>query len=181
MFEVVRKSECNCMSNYMSSFSCMSNYFLPHEIVPTTIGPKHLDSWRGLLTVHARVVAQIEARLAAGNLPPLTWYDALFALYEAKGRSLRVSDLADRVLLSRSGMTRLVDRLEESKLIRRESCEEDKRGAHVILTDAGIDTLRQMWPAYQRGIQELFARHLSDQEATLLDSLWRKMLVANSA
>ena len=92
----------------------------------------------------------------------------------------RASELADVVLLSRSGMTRLVDRLKEAKLIRRESCPEDGRGAQVVLTDAGVAALRRIWPEYQSGIREFFARHLSVEEAGMLSRVWGKVLEADS-
>lgn len=124
-----------------------------------------LTAWRSLLNAHAAAVGAIERDLAAEGLIPLTWYDVLVALWEAEGRRLRLHELADRVVLSRSGLTRLVDRLEAVGLICREPCPTDRRGSFAVLTEKGAATLRQTWPAYARGIVEHFARHLSEDEA----------------
>jgi DNA-binding MarR family transcriptional regulator len=132
-------------------------------------------AWRGLLTVQANVVSKIEAKLAAAELPPLAWYDVLFALHEQPGKRLRMSELADAVLLSRSGLTRLVDRLEPEGYLRREACATDKRGLDVSLTGAGTEILRKMWPVYREGIAESFARHLSDEEIAVLTESFAKV------
>lgn len=130
--------------------------------------------WRGLLTIQARVVSRVEKQLTEAQLPPLAWYDALFALYEQPGQRLRMSELADKVLLSRSGLTRLVDKLEASGCLRRESVDTDKRGFYVSLTKKGTDLLRQMWPIYSDGIAQEFADRLSSEEVDLLKTLFVK-------
>lgn len=127
-----------------------------------------LAAWRALLNAHAAAVGAIERELAAADLVPLTWYDVLVALWEAPAHRLRLHELADRVVLSRSGLTRLVDRLETAGLLRREPCPDDRRGAYAVLTPAGKLTLHRTWPAYARGIAAHFARHLSDDEARVI-------------
>src|SRR5690348_9136576 len=87
-----------------------------------------LAAWRALLNAHAAVTARVEAALTEANLPPLTWYDALWPLYRAERRRLRIGALASEVTLSRTGLSRLVDRLEREGLIRREAAPEDRRG-----------------------------------------------------
>jgi DNA-binding MarR family transcriptional regulator len=131
----------------------------------------HLAAWRALLNAHATAVGAIERDLAAGDFIPLTWYDVLVALSEAPGERLRLHELADRVVLSRSGLTRLVDRLERARLLRREACPTDRRGAFAVLTADGRATLRRTWPAYARGIVEHFARHISAEEAAAIASV----------
>jgi DNA-binding MarR family transcriptional regulator len=73
---------------------------------------------------------------------------------------LRLHDLAGRAVLSRSGLTRLVDRLQDEGLLRRERCAEDRRGYHAVITDKGRKAVREAWPVYRRGIEQYFARHL---------------------
>jgi DNA-binding MarR family transcriptional regulator len=124
-----------------------------------------LVAWRALLNAHAAAVGAIERDLAAAGRVPLTWYDVLVALSEAPGERLRLHELADRVVLSRSGLTRLVDRLEAAGLLRREACPTDRRGAFAVLTPEGAATLRQTWPTYAHGIATHFARHLTEAEA----------------
>ena len=143
--------------------------------MPNSLSSSRIAAWRGLLTVHAKVVSGIEGRLEMASLPPLGWYDVLFALYEQTDKRLRMSELAEQVLLSRSGLTRLVDRLEKEGYLRREACATDKRGLHVVLTAPGTAVLRRVWPVYQKGIAELFSRHLSDNDVSLLNGLWAKI------
>ncbi len=131
-------------------------------------------AWRSLLTAHAIVVEKIERGLLEAGLPPLGWYDVLLELHAAPGCRLRMHELARAVVLSRSGLTRLVDRLEGAGLLRREPCPDDRRGAYAVLTLEGEATLRRTWPVYARGIAAHFARHLSDDEArTLAEALGR--------
>ena len=138
--------------------------------LPAGLDDPRLAAWRGLLNAHAAVVALIERDLARaeGALLPLTWYDVLLALVEAPERRLRLHELARRVVLSRSGLTRLVDRLEAAGLLRREPDPTDGRGAYAVLTDEGRAALRRTWPAYAAGIVEHFARHLTEDEARVI-------------
>jgi DNA-binding MarR family transcriptional regulator len=129
---------------------------------------QRLVAWRALLTTQARAVEAIERDLAAADLVPLTWYDVLVALWEAPDHRLRLHELAREVVLSRSGLTRLVDRLEAAGLLRRESCADDRRGAFAVLTPEGRAAQLKAWPIYARGISAHFGRHLSDTEATIL-------------
>jgi DNA-binding MarR family transcriptional regulator len=126
--------------------------------------PDRIALWRALLTVHANVTEEIDRALAAADAIPLRWYDALLCLYEAPGRRLRLGELARAALLSRSGLSRLVDRLEESGLLRRESTPDDRRGAIAVLTPAGLAALRKAWAVYGPAIQSLFARHFRHPE-----------------
>jgi DNA-binding MarR family transcriptional regulator len=137
------------------------------------IDESRLASWLALLNAHARVIQRIEGDLQAEELPPLGWYDVLWALYRAPERRLRISELADHVVLSRTGMVRLVDRIEAAGLVRREPVPEDRRGAYAVLTDEGVDMLRKMWPIYARGIEELFLAPVGDDAAVVRDALER--------
>jgi DNA-binding MarR family transcriptional regulator len=129
------------------------------------IEPAPLAAWRSVLNAHAAVVGAAEVALEEAGLPPLAWYDVLWALYRAPGRRLRMRDLADEVVLSRSGLVRLVDRIEGAGLVRREPVPEDRRGAYVAITDAGAAMLRRMWPRYGGVIAERFAGRVSREEA----------------
>lgn len=143
--------------------------------MPRFLPASRIAAWRGLLTLHATAVSHIEQRLAAADLPPLGWYDVLFALHEQPDKRLRMSELAEQVLLSRSGLTRLVDRLEAEGYLSRESCATDKRGWHVVLNEKGTGVLRLIWPVYQAGIAESFDRHLSDDDVDFLNGLWGRI------
>ena len=121
-------------------------------------------AWAMLLTAHAALVERIEAALAAAGLPALDWYDVLWELEKADGR-LRMHDLARRVVLSRSNLSRLADRLEKAGLVAREDCPEDGRGYDLVLTRAGRAMRRKMWPLYEAEIERAFSRHITADEA----------------
>lgn len=134
----------------------------------TELDRQQLAAWRALLYAHARAVDAIERDLAAAGLMSLTWYDVLVALWEAPDHRLRLSELATAVVLSRSGLTRLVDRLEAAGLLRREPSPGDRRGAYAVLTAEGRAAQLRAWPVYARGIANHFARDLSMEEVTIL-------------
>jgi DNA-binding MarR family transcriptional regulator len=130
----------------------------------------HLSAWRALLNAHASVVGRIEHALANAGLPPLAWYDVLWAVRRAPGRQVRMAELADGLTLSRGGVTKLVDRLESAGLLRRERAEDDGRGFYAALTDAGEEMLRRMWPVYARILRETFVDTLSNEEAAVISA-----------
>ena len=140
-----------------------------------------LTAWRAFLVAHASIVTAIERELAAEGLVPLTWYDVLVALWEAPDHRLRLHELAREVVLSRSGLTRLVDRLEAAGLLRREACANDRRGAYAVLTEEGRVAQLRAWPVYARGIANHFADHLSEEEAMILANTFGRMSATTRA
>lgn len=137
------------------------------------------EAWRTLLKAHAVVLDAIERQLQREQGLPLTWHEVLIRLSEAPDGALRMQDLADRLVLSRSGVTRLVDRLETAGLIERASCPADRRGTYAVLTDAGRSTLERLQPLLRPAIQEHFGRYLTESEAELLQSILGKLLTAH--
>jgi DNA-binding MarR family transcriptional regulator len=121
---------------------------------------EQLAVWRAFLNTHARVTRAIGRDLAAAGLPDLGWYDLLWTLYRRPGRSLRVKELADEVVLSPTAMSRFVDRVEKAGCVRREPDPDDRRALQVTLTDEGVELLRRMWPVYAEGIERHFAAEL---------------------
>ncbi len=128
-----------------------------------------LASWRAFLRAHASVTRLLEAELLAEHDLPLASYDVLVQLAEAPDRRLRMTELADAVLLSRSGVTRLVDRLETAGLVERLTCDTDRRGQWASLTDAGYDRLRSASPTHLRGVASHFLDRLSGEELSELE------------
>jgi DNA-binding MarR family transcriptional regulator len=118
--------------------------------------PAHrLDAWRALLNAHAAVVARAEDELAREGLPPLAWYDVLWAVRRSPDRRIRLGELAAALTISRGGATKFVDRLEAAGLLRRERVPGDRRGAYAVLTEDGETMLRRMWPVYSRVLDEV--------------------------
>ncbi len=137
------------------------------------IDDEPLATWRAFLNAHARVTRAIGRDLADAGLPDLGWYDLLWTLYRQPGRSLRVKELAEEVVLSPTAMSRFVDRVEAAGCVRRERDPTDRRALQVTLTDEGVALLRRMWPVYARGIERHFAAHLDDSLRGSLERLSR--------
>jgi DNA-binding MarR family transcriptional regulator len=134
-----------------------------------------MRAWRAFLRAHDAVTRLLESELERERDLPLASYDVLVQLAETPAGALRMSELAGAVLLSRSGLTRLVDRLEREGLVRRTSCPSDARGTLAVLTDAGRARLREAAPVHLRGVREHFASPYDEAEldtlATLLERL----------
>lgn len=146
---------------------------------PTQAGPlapEELAAWRGLLRVHGALMKSLDAELEREHGLPLSSYEVLLFLESAPDGQLRMADLADRVLLSRSGMTRLVDRLEREGLIARAQCSRDARGCYAVLTERGRAALEQARPTHLTGVRERFLRHLAPEELEMLAACWERIL-----
>jgi DNA-binding MarR family transcriptional regulator len=140
------------------------------------LAPEELAAWRGLLRVHSALVKALDAELLAGHELPLTSYEVLINLQAAPGRRRRMAELADGVLLSRSGMTRLVDRLERDGLLERDQCTDDGRGTYAVLTDKGEAMLQRARRTHLDGVRERFLRHFEPDELRALAGLWNRVL-----
>jgi DNA-binding MarR family transcriptional regulator len=135
-----------------------------------------LEAWGSLLRAHATLLRRLETDLAQATGLALADFDVLAQLANAGGE-LRMTELAERALISRSGMTRRVARLVDEGLVRRANVEADRRGVVVALTDAGIARLTETAPVHLRGVSELFVAQLDDQELAVLKSALDKVTV----
>jgi DNA-binding MarR family transcriptional regulator len=134
----------------------------------------HLDAWRAVVTSHAAVTERVQRALAAADLPPLSWFEVLWAVKRSPTGSPRMSDLAEWLTLSRGGITKLVDRLVEAGYLERVSCAEDRRSLQAELTPAGERMLEDMRTAYAGEIGRHLSR-LSAEEAALLTAALEKV------
>jgi DNA-binding MarR family transcriptional regulator len=139
---------------------------------PLSPGDPRLEPWRAFLTAHARITRRLDDELRAEHDLSLAEYDALLTIADAPGRRIRMRQLADRVILSKSGVTRLIDRLVLDGLVERDACLTDARGAEAVLTPAGLDRLRRASRTHLRGIAEHF---LSAVPNTDLSTIERSM------
>lgn len=133
------------------------------------------------LRAHAQVTRSLEAELVAEHDLPLPSYDVLVQLSESPDRRLRMTELADRVLLSRSGLTRLVDRLAREGLVERQSCPSDARGTLAVLTETGLQRLQDAWPTHLRGVAEHVTGKLTAEEIERLTTLLAKLVVEGNS
>ncbi|HTI33931.1 MAG TPA: MarR family transcriptional regulator [Miltoncostaea sp.] len=134
-----------------------------------------LGAWRGMLAAHAALTRGLDADLRAEHGIALGTYEALMLLGTSPSGRLRVSELSRGALLSISGMSRMIDRLERDGLVRREACEEDGRGAEVALTDAGRAVLADARASHLRAVRERFLEHFDDAELATLAEAWRRV------
>jgi DNA-binding MarR family transcriptional regulator len=138
------------------------------------LSDQQFEAWKAFLRAQAALIRTLDRQLDAEQGLPITFFDVLAQLSQAGGQ-LRMSELADAVLLSRSGVTRLVDRMERDGLVRREQCPTDRRASYATLTAEGKRALKQAKPVHFRGIAEHFARHLSCAEAKTLAAALGRM------
>ena len=132
----------------------------PRRALP---GSDQVAVWAQFLRTHAGLVRRLEAELVARQGMTLAEYDVLVQLSEAPGHALRMTELADRVLLSRSGITRLVDRLQRDRLVERRPCAGDARGVECVLTPTGRARLRDAASTHLVGVAEAFVEPLGDE------------------
>ena len=135
-----------------------------------------LAAWSGFLMGHAQIVRALDAELEREHGLPLSSYDVLIQLSLVPDRRLRMFELADAIVLSRSGLTRLVDRLERAGLVERERGEADPRQMYARLTDRGLEVLVEATPTHIAGIKERFLERLSDEQTKQLAAIWRAVL-----
>jgi DNA-binding MarR family transcriptional regulator len=141
---------------------------------------RELAAWRGLLEAHSTLVAELDAELERAHGLPLTSYEVLMYLGDAPGGKLRMGELADRLLLSRSGITRLVDRLARQGLIERERCKDDGRGYYALLTDSGRELLAGARPDHLAGVRRHFVDRLEPAQIDALAEVWSRLRVQPS-
>jgi DNA-binding MarR family transcriptional regulator len=135
-----------------------------------------VEAWIALNRAQRYVFEAIEAELKSAGLPPLAWYDVLLELWREPGGRLRQGDLEHRMLFPQYGISRLVDRLEREKLVRRERCEDDGRAYWVAISDKGLALRQRMSPLYAAAIQRHLGEKLSDQEAARIAEGLRKLV-----
>jgi DNA-binding MarR family transcriptional regulator len=151
---------------------------VPEQTPATSLLPTDepgMLAWRTFLTAHATVVRRLEAELEEQESLALSDFDVLVQLHYAGG-TLRMRDLAETVLLSRSGMTRRVDRLEAEGFVSRVACETDRRGSFAHLTDAGRERLQKALPVHLQGIADHFLTPLGVEELASIRSTLGKLV-----
>jgi DNA-binding MarR family transcriptional regulator len=140
---------------------------MPHEDKPAPTAD-HETAWRHWLRAHDLLVRALDTELRREHGISLLTYDALVQLSEAPGQQLYMKELADALVYSASGLTRIVDGLERANHARREPDPTNRRATRVVLTDHGLAALKQAWPTHARGVQRHFATHATAQQARTL-------------
>jgi DNA-binding MarR family transcriptional regulator len=145
-----------------------------HPDAPTgnplgTCSPHH-QAWRSLAQTHAAVSGRLQDALAAAELPPLAWFEMLAAIAAADGQRMKMGELAEALVITRGGLTKLVDRLVKAGLIERTFCETDRRVSYATLLLAGAELLEEMVPVVSAELEVAFAARLSERQADQLRS-----------
>jgi DNA-binding MarR family transcriptional regulator len=138
-------------------------------------------AWRGLLRAHACLAKRLDATLEQAHGLPMTSYEVLQHLQDASEGRMRMCDLAEQAQLSRSGLTRLVDRLEREELLERCSCEHDARGSYACLTDSGRERLAAARGTHLAVVREHFFSRFSEEELGALADMWERIAPCSSS
>lgn len=142
-------------------------------------GDPAVDAWRGLLVAHSRLVPAVEADLRAAGQVPLSWYDVLLELNAAPDRRLRMSELGQRTVLSRTRVSRVVDELATAGLAERQPDQADGRSSFAALTPAGREALRRAWPVYRQAIHRQLTARLTPQQCRELAALLGQVIATD--
>jgi len=140
------------------------------------LSPPELRAWRGMLRAHAALAKALDAQLDAAHGLQLSSYEVLMYVADAEDQRMRMCDLASSILLSRSGLTRLVDRLQREGLLQRVACPDDARGAFATLTPLGRERLDAARVTHLAGVRAMFLDLFTPAELELLGGSWDRVL-----
>ena len=143
------------------------------------LSPRELAAWRGMLETHSRLISRLDAELERDHGIQLSAYEVLMYLGDAPNEKLRMGELADRLLLSRSGITRLVDRVERQGLVERRRCDDDGRGFYAVLTSAGRRKLDACRGDHLDGVRRHFLARLEPGDLDALARVWARLVGEN--
>jgi DNA-binding MarR family transcriptional regulator len=160
------------MSNASRRASALATHLLPWR----ELTPEQLAAWSGFLWAHAQVVRELDTDLEREHELPLTSYDVLFQLGIAADQRLRMLELADKIVLSRSELASVVDRLEQGGLVERGPGDVEPREIYVRMTDRGLEVLAEATPTHISGIKKRFLERLSDEQTKQLAVIWPAVL-----
>jgi DNA-binding MarR family transcriptional regulator len=146
------------------------------EVSGAAFSSEELAAWHGMLTVYGRIMRDLDSGLIASHGISVREFDVLITLFNAPDRRLRMSDLAGSVMLSPSGLTRLIDRLERSQLVSRQDDETDARSVQVALTDSGQERLDEARGTHNAVIRHHFTDHLSAKQLRSIGDIWQRVL-----
>lgn len=134
--------------------------------------------WREFIATYSRIMSALDEDMRKQSDLPLSWFDVLVQLSEAPGMRLRMQELASSVMLTRSGLTRRVDRMVAAGLVRREPLPGDRRSVSAVLTEEGFQRLLSVVPGYREKVERYFRGHLSDEDVEAMRRVFRRVLSA---
>ncbi len=131
-------------------------------------GTPHREAWLALARAHAAITGRMQEALTAAGLPPLPWFEVLASISAAPEQRMKMGDLAEALVITRGGLTKLVDRLIKAGLLERTFCETDRRVSYATLLPAGTELLEEMQPVVSAELDLAFSANLSEGEADVL-------------
>ena len=161
---------------HASAFIASVTAYREDVIMPKEPSDIVVDAWIALHRAQQATLLKVERAFRDAGLPPSAWYDALWELEKAGGPGLRPFEIERRRLIAQSNISRLIDRLAEAGCVERQPCEQDGRGQRIVITAAGRDMRKRMWPVYARAISEAVGRQVSEREAAGLAGLLGKLV-----
>jgi len=161
----------NSISDWLVGASCLGRARYRFVCASNGLTAREERAWTGLLRAHAALVRDVDNELRAAHGIPLSWYRALAEVAAAPGERLRMGELAGRVMLTRAGLSGLVDRLERARLIERQSCDGDARGSYAVLTPEGSRLLERAGQTHREAIRRRYTSRLDERELGLLGGL----------
>jgi DNA-binding MarR family transcriptional regulator len=144
------------------------------------LSTRELAAWRGFLRTHARLLRHLDRRLTEEQGLPTSSYEVLLRLAEAPSGSMRMKDVADSLLLSRSGLSRVVDELERKGYVERQACATDARGTEAVITRSGRGAFRKAQASHLRSVRAEFLDKLSKEQLRQLDDVWAAVGLAEA-
>jgi DNA-binding MarR family transcriptional regulator len=147
-----------------------------HEEEWLKFSPHQRAAWSGFIRAHSSIVKELDAELQAAHGLPLSSYDVLVQLSVAPNGRMQMSELAEAVHLSRSGLTRMVDRLERQGLLERHKGERDPRQVFACITKAGLERLAETTPTHLAGVRRMFLERLSQPQLKQLAVMWNQLM-----
>ena len=151
---------------------------MSEQATATALAPQttsHGEAWGALTRTHAAIVGRLQEALAASDFPPLPWYEVLATVSEAPEQRMKMGELAEAMVITRGGLTKLVDRLIKAGLMERTFCETDRRVSYATLLPAGSDLLDEMRPVVVAELQVAFAANLSERQANELQAMLERV------
>jgi DNA-binding MarR family transcriptional regulator len=145
------------------------------EVGEPRLSDDEVAAWKGMLKIHSDLVAALDAELERQHSLPLSSYEVLMVLSDCENGRIRMGELADELLLSRSGLTRLVDRLVRQGWVERIPCEDDARGLYAGITKSGRAKVEAARPAHLDGVRSSFLSRLSDSDLQALARAWKRL------
>lgn len=135
----------------------------------------HRDAWIAIAQTHAAVTGRLQEALTAAELPPLPWFEVLATLDRAPEQRLKMGDLAEALVITRGGLTKLVDRLIKAGLLERTFCETDRRVSYATLLPAGVELLAEMRPVVRAELELAFSANLTAKQAEDLRTMLERV------